>query len=100
MGLSARVQALKTMNETITAYDMKMLESVFETLFTGHEPEVFPIDQSKFQAAMPVKPSMGSEIICGEGGDEFSEWQQHQAVLKNVTGTVVALRIEKIGLKD
>lgn len=97
--LSARVQALKTLNETITCMDMKALEPVFESLFTGREPDIFPVDSFKFHSAQPVKPSSGGEIVCGDG-EEHSEWQQHQAVLKTVVGTVVSLRIEKMGLKD
>merc|ERR1712113_1094746 len=98
--LSARVQALQTMNETITAIDMKQIEPVFSVLFTGQEPDVFPLDASKFSAANMVKPSTEGEIICGDGDEPTSDWQQSQAVLKNVAGTVVALRVEKIGLKD
>jgi hypothetical protein len=99
--LSARVQALKTLQETITSTDMKALEPVFESLFTGFEPEVFPIDPHKFQQVVPVKPNLDGEIVCGEGdATVYSDWQQHQEVMKNVVGTVVSLRIDKIGLKD
>jgi len=102
--LSARVQALKTMNDTITSMDMQQLQPVFQVLFTGQEPDIFPIEQHKFSAAQPVKPSTEGEII--EAGDEYahhltaSDWHQSQAALKSVSGTVVCLRIEKIGLKD
>lgn len=99
--LSARVQALKTMNETITCYDMACLAGVFEALFTGREPDHFPVDAAKFMTAMPVKPSTDGEIICGDADEgAYNEWQQHQDVLKNVSGTVIGLRIDKIGLKD
>merc|ERR1719174_1776081 len=54
-----------------------------------------------------VKPSMEGEIIeAGEeqfgnaGGYNASDWAQSQAALKSVCGTVVCIRIEKIGLKD
>lgn len=98
--LSARVQALKTLNETISATDMKALGPVLEVLFTGREPDVFPIAPEKFQSAVPVKPSIEGEIICGDADEPYSEWHQQQAVLRSVMGTVVSLRIEKIGLKD
>mmetsp|Transcript_42275 Transcript_42275/g.111806 ORF Transcript_42275/g.111806 Transcript_42275/m.111806 type:complete len:293 (+) Transcript_42275:102-980(+) len=99
--LSARVQALRTMSETVTSADMKLLAPVFEKLFTGEEPAAFPIEAHKFQSVQPVKPSMEGEIVCGgDADDPMSAWQQQQAVLRTVTGTVVALRIDKIGLKD
>jgi len=97
--LSARAEALKTFQETVSSADMKNLDPVFQTLFTGSEPEIFPIDPIKYQHAAPVIPSSEGEILCGEV-EELTDWQQHQAVLRNVTGTVVSLRIEKIGLKD
>lgn len=100
MCLSARVQALRTLNESITALDMKALEPVLETLFTGAEPAAFPVDAFKYQAAQPVRPQIEGEIVCGEAEEPYTGWQQHQAVLKSVTGTIVSLRIEKIGLKD
>merc|ERR1740130_2651576 len=86
--LSARVQALSALSaiDGITSADMKLLEPVFEVLFTGREPDVFPIEPHKFSHAQPVKPSTEGEII--------------EAALKSVSGTVVCLRIEKIGLKD
>jgi len=96
--LSARIQGLNTLNETITPMEMKALEPVFKALFTGEDLGAFPIEAHKFQSAQLVKPSLGGEIMCE--GEEHSEWQQHQAVLKSVVGTVVSLRIEKIGLKD
>jgi hypothetical protein len=102
--LSARAQALRTLNETISSTDMQALPPVFEALFTGREPEIFPIDAHKFNMAQPIKPSTEGEII--EAGDELahhcasSDWHQSQAALKSVSGTVVAIRIEKIGLKD
>lgn len=102
--LSARVQALKTLNDTITSTDMSLLTPVFETLFTGTEPRDFPVEAHKFQTAQPVNPTMDGEIICGDAEDpasqNYSDWHEAQAVLRNVRGTVVALRIEKIGLKD
>jgi len=98
--LSARVQALKDNSEAITPMDMKLLEPVFEVLFTGHEPDYFPVEAYKFNHARPVKPSTEGEIICGDVEEPYSDWHQSQAVMKTVMGTVVALRIEKIGLKD
>jgi len=104
MCLSARVQSLKTLSDIITSVDMKLLEPVFEALFTGREPEVFPIDAHKFSAACPVRPSMDGEIM--EAGEEAgylassSDWQKSQDALRSVGGTVVCLRIDKIGLKD
>lgn len=101
MCLSARVQGLNTMTETITTADLKLLEPVFEALFTGREPEVFPLEASKFQSATGiVKPNLEGEIICGEEGGAASDWQQAQVALSCVKGTVVAIRIDKIGLKD
>mmetsp|Transcript_90389 Transcript_90389/g.269693 ORF Transcript_90389/g.269693 Transcript_90389/m.269693 type:complete len:292 (-) Transcript_90389:187-1062(-) len=98
--LSARVQALKMLNDSITSMDIKNLEPVLEKLFTGNEPDMFPVDPSKYMTAAEVKPSTEGEIICGDIDEPPSDWQQHQAMLRNVTGTVVALRLEKIGLKD
>lgn len=99
--LSARVQALKTMTENITSLDMKLLEPVFEVLFTGREPDIFPVEPYKFNSACAVKPSTDGEIICAdEETGATSDWHQSQAALKSVSGTVVAIRIEKIGLKD
>eukprot|EP00933_Yihiella_yeosuensis_P075034 TRINITY_DN84170_c0_g1_i1.p1 TRINITY_DN84170_c0_g1~~TRINITY_DN84170_c0_g1_i1.p1 ORF type:complete len:288 (+),score=54.99 TRINITY_DN84170_c0_g1_i1:105-866(+) len=98
--LSARAQSLRTMNETITSMDMKALGPVFEVLFTGNEPAVFPVEAHKYQSAKPVRPSAEGEIICGDIDEAHTDWHQHQAVLRNVSGTVVAIRIEKIGLKD
>jgi len=97
--LSARSHALKTMDETITSADMKALQPVFDTLFTSSEPP-FPIEQHKFQHAQAVKPATEGEIICGDADEPYSDWQQSQAVLKNITGTAVAIRVDRIGLKD
>lgn len=96
--LSARVQSLKTLSEIITAMDMKALEPIFGLLFTGTTLESFPIEPHKFQSAQPVKPTITGECVCE--GEEHSAWEQQQAVLKSVVGTVVSIRIEKIGLKD
>lgn len=96
--LSARVQNLNTLQDTISAADIKLLEPVFQVLFTGQELDRFPIDAHKFQSAQLVKPSLGGEIVCD--GEEHSEWQRQQAVMQSVTGTVVSLRIDRIGLKD
>jgi len=101
--LSARVQALSALSaiDGITSADMKLLEPVFEVLFTGREPEVFPIEPHKFSHAQPVKPSNDGEITeAGEEKNSASDWQQSQAALRSVSGTVVCIRIEKIGLKD
>eukprot|EP00931_Biecheleriopsis_adriatica_P073538 TRINITY_DN477_c0_g1_i1.p1 TRINITY_DN477_c0_g1~~TRINITY_DN477_c0_g1_i1.p1 ORF type:complete len:323 (-),score=86.16 TRINITY_DN477_c0_g1_i1:7-975(-) len=98
--LGARAQALRTMNETITASDMKALLPVFEVLFTGKEPDTFPVPAAKYQSAVPVKPSTEGEIICADAEDSHSDWHQHQAVLRTVKGTVVCIRIDKMGLKD
>eukprot|EP00746_Dinoflagellata_sp_MGD_P007885 gnl/MRDRNA2_/MRDRNA2_115696_c0_seq1.p1 gnl/MRDRNA2_/MRDRNA2_115696_c0~~gnl/MRDRNA2_/MRDRNA2_115696_c0_seq1.p1 ORF type:complete len:294 (-),score=57.98 gnl/MRDRNA2_/MRDRNA2_115696_c0_seq1:116-997(-) len=100
--LSARVTALKTLKDTITSTDMKKLEPVFETLFTGNEYPVgtFPIEPNKFQNAQPVKPSTEGEIICADREEAYSDWQHAEAALSNVRGTVVCMRVEKIGLKD
>jgi len=101
MCLSARMQALNTLNDTITSIDMQALNPVFEALFTGHEPDVFPVDAMKFAAVQPVRPNPDGEIICGEGEAEAtSGWAQQQAVLRSVVGTVVSVRIKQIGLKD
>eukprot|EP00927_Polykrikos_kofoidii_P022270 TRINITY_DN2082_c0_g2_i1.p1 TRINITY_DN2082_c0_g2~~TRINITY_DN2082_c0_g2_i1.p1 ORF type:complete len:316 (+),score=55.06 TRINITY_DN2082_c0_g2_i1:76-948(+) len=98
--LSARATAIRDITEDITCADMKLLVPIFEALFTGREPEDFPVESNKFSAAQPVKPSTDGEIICGETDEQHSDWQQSQAVLRSVQGTVVAIRIEKIGLKD
>jgi len=98
--LSARSQSLRTCNETITSVDMQGLQPVFEALFTGREPDVFPVEAAKYSSAMAVKPSTDGEIICGDADEPQSDWQQTQAVLRNVNGTVVGLRIDQIGLKD
>lgn len=104
--LSARSQALQSLSEQdITSADMKLLEPVFATLFTGREPEQFPIETArianKYHCAQAVRPDTEGEIICADGDDlHISDWQQSQAALRTVTGTVVCLRVEKIGLKD
>eukprot|EP00405_Crypthecodinium_cohnii_P040899 CAMPEP_0206558198 /NCGR_PEP_ID=MMETSP0325_2-20121206/19607_1 /ASSEMBLY_ACC=CAM_ASM_000347 /TAXON_ID=2866 /ORGANISM="Crypthecodinium cohnii, Strain Seligo" /LENGTH=296 /DNA_ID=CAMNT_0054059365 /DNA_START=72 /DNA_END=963 /DNA_ORIENTATION=+ len=97
--LAARIQALKTLNETITSTDMKALEPVFKVLFTTQDLASFPLESHKFSSAHLVKPSVGGGEVIFEGEDT-SGWQQQQAVLKNVVGTVVSLRIDRIGLKD
>lgn len=100
--LSARVQALETLRETITAADMKRLEAVFESLFTGSEPTGggFPVDPAKYQNISPVRPSTEGEIICGDREETYCEFQQSHAALSSVAGTAVKLYIDKIGLKD
>eukprot|EP00438_Fugacium_kawagutii_P033012 Skav230195 [mRNA] locus=scaffold1418:314816:319000:+ [translate_table: standard] len=72
-----QAQALRTMHENITVTDMKTLVPIFEAkaLFTGAEPEAFPIDAT-----------------WRKGEDESStDWHQRQAVLRTVRGTVVQL---------
>mmetsp|Transcript_89634 Transcript_89634/g.254087 ORF Transcript_89634/g.254087 Transcript_89634/m.254087 type:complete len:294 (-) Transcript_89634:103-984(-) len=98
--LSAREQVLSrgSHSDTITTEDMKKLTPAFEVLFTGREPERFPVPMQKFQWAQPVSPLAG-EIVCSDA-DDASDLQHVHKVLKNVSGTVVSLRIEKIGLKD
>eukprot|EP00930_Biecheleria_cincta_P086870 TRINITY_DN76119_c0_g1_i1.p1 TRINITY_DN76119_c0_g1~~TRINITY_DN76119_c0_g1_i1.p1 ORF type:complete len:319 (+),score=69.15 TRINITY_DN76119_c0_g1_i1:70-1026(+) len=99
--LSAREQSLTTLHETISAVEMKSLAPIFEVLFTGREPEAFPIDPSRYQSAMPVRPSEKGEIICADAEESgTTDWHQQQAALRTVRGTVVCLRIDKIGLKD
>jgi len=100
--LSARAQALRSMTDSITSTDMLNLGPVFEVLFTGREPEKFPIDQHKYAGANPVTPSTDGEIICADddGAAAASDWHLAQAAIKSIAGTVVAIRIEKIGLKD
>lgn len=99
--LSAREQSLTTLHETISAVEMKSLAPIFEVLFTGREPDVFPIDPSRYQSAMPVRPSEKGEIICADAEESgATDWHQQQAALRTVRGTVVCFRIEKIGLKD
>jgi hypothetical protein len=103
MCLSARAQALRTLNETISSVDMQALTPVFEVLFTGREPEQFPVETGKYYgAAIPVKPSTEGEIIdaADGGGYPASDWHQSQAALRAVSGTVVAIRLRGIGLKD
>lgn len=96
--LSARVHALKNIGDSITPTDMKALEPVFAALFTGQEVDTFPVDPHKYQSVQPVRPAGSGEILCDSG--ERSHWEQHQEVLRSVVGTVVCIRIEKIGLKD
>jgi len=99
--LSARAHALSSMgDDAITSADMKSLQPVFEVLFTGAEPESFPIEAHKYSSGTPVKASAEGEIICAEADDVYSDWQLSQAALKSVSGTVVCIRVEKIGLKD
>merc|ERR1719265_1622553 len=58
----------------------------------------------KYNSAHPVKPSTEGEII--EAGDDCgynhsaTDWHLSQAARSSVSGTVVCIRIEKIGLKD
>jgi len=83
-----------------SATDMKALEPIFETLFTGMAPPDFPIEAYKFQRAMPVQPDTEGEIICADREEHYSDWHHSQAALSTVSGTVVNIRIDKIGLKD
>lgn len=105
--LSARVAAMNTVmgGEQISYNDMQALEPVFQTLFTGRESETFPLPPHKLACARPVRPNADGEILCGDaeevGEDSHaSDWQQVRRVMQEVNGTVVAIRIEKIGLKD
>lgn len=99
--LSARAQALRTMHEMITSADMARLVPVFEALFTGAEPDEFPIPAHKYQSAVPVVADTDGEILCADADEApASDWQQAQAALRTVRGTVVGIRIDRIGLKD
>lgn len=102
--LSARVNALKTLQEKdcLNAADMKKLEVVFESLFTGKEPSgsQFPVDSRKFQSVNPVRPSTEGEIICGDRDENYSDFQNSRAALQSVSGTVVSIKLDKMGLKD
>jgi hypothetical protein len=104
--LSSRAHALGQFTEshaTITSTDMALLEPVFQVLFTGQEPDVFPIEQHKFSFGHAIKPSTEGEILlAGEGENQLgtSDWQKAQDALRSVGGTVVCLRVEKVGLKD
>lgn len=93
---------MKTLKDTITAGDMKKLEAVFESLFTGQEPSgaTFPVECTKFQNANPVRPSTEGEIICGDRDESYSDFQNSRAALASVSGTVVSIKLDKIGLKD
>lgn len=99
--LSARSEALRTMTDTITSSDIRLLEPVLETLFTGREPEDFPIEPGKYQSAELLRTDLGGEIISADLDEPcISDWHLSQQALKSVNGTVVAIRIEQIGLKD
>eukprot|EP00928_Gymnodinium_smaydae_P070937 TRINITY_DN54669_c0_g1_i1.p1 TRINITY_DN54669_c0_g1~~TRINITY_DN54669_c0_g1_i1.p1 ORF type:complete len:314 (+),score=59.29 TRINITY_DN54669_c0_g1_i1:69-944(+) len=97
--LSARHQALQTLSEQITSQDMSTLIPVFEALFSGNEMP-FPLDPRKYQGARAVKPTVEGEIMCGEAEEPNTDWHQARRVMNTVRGTVVSIRIEKIGLKD
>eukprot|EP00397_Hematodinium_sp_SG-2012_P036462 GEMP01039367.1.p1 GENE.GEMP01039367.1~~GEMP01039367.1.p1 ORF type:complete len:251 (+),score=50.22 GEMP01039367.1:125-877(+) len=105
--LSARVQAVVSANngmDIMSATDMKALEKVFESLFTGDEPasaSAFPVSPVKFHSVAPIKPSQSEgEIICGEKDETYSDFFHSHHAVTNVKGTVVSLRLDRIGLKD
>ena len=58
----------------------------------------FPIPNFKWQHANPIIPQP-TEIIA-DGADAQAEIQTTHAALTTVNGTVVVLKIDKIGLKD
>jgi len=105
--LSARVESLEKGTQgpnTVSSSDMKLLENVFGSLFTTEEPtpdQAFPINPMKFHGATPIHPTTSEgEVVSGdidEAANDF--YNSHQAVT-NVKGTVVSLRLDKIGLKD
>ncbi|CAD7956915.1 unnamed protein product [Amoebophrya sp. A25] len=62
------------------------------------EPAImFPIPNFKWQHANPIVPQPAE--IC-EGADAQTEIQTTHAALTSVKGTVVVLKVDKIGLKD
>lgn len=105
--LSARVESLEKATNganTVSSSDMKLLENVFESLFTSEDPtpeQAFPVNPNKFHGAIPIHPtSSEGDIICGDKSETANDfYHSHQAVT-NVKGTVVSLRLDKIGLKD
>lgn len=109
MCLSARVESLRTGAvgpNSVNSSEMKSLEQVFETVFSEDEETAataateFPVATAKFNAATPIQPSSEGEILCGDNKDMASDfYHSHQAITK-VKGTVVSLRLDKIGLKD
>merc|ERR1719158_875676 len=80
--------------------DMKALELVFETLFEETAP--FPVNPLKFHSAKPIKALHESKCSSDDATDKdaSSEFFQSHFAVTNVNGTVVSLRIDRIGLKD
>lgn len=98
--LSARVEAIRDMTDTITAQDVSKLEPIIDDLFpSGGNLMHFPIPSYKFQSATPILPHFAGQIIDQEE-NRPTEFQTTHNALTNVNGTVVALLIDKIGLKD
>merc|ERR1719375_2732330 len=59
----------------------------------------FPLESYKFQSAQPVKASSCGEILCADKA-ESSDWHASQMALSTVSGTVVRLCVDRVGLKD
>ncbi|CEM20092.1 unnamed protein product [Vitrella brassicaformis CCMP3155] len=97
--LSARAQSLRTMREIVSLQDMKALIPVFETLFSSDKAP-FSVEPHKYANVQPVRPSTAGEIICGDTDEPYSDFQHVSQALQKVQGTLVAIKIDKIGLKD
>lgn len=104
--LSARVEAIQTLSERISAADMKLLlpaldecflvkkEGITKTLTNGplNKPFQFPIAAHKFGDVAPLVPLTQNEKTSALGDTH--------AALGRVQGTVVTIRVDRIGLKD
>jgi len=118
--LSARVQAIQDLSERINAQDMKKLDQTinhvlgsqavstsFSATATVDLSYTFPIPAYKFQDVthiiMPLHGTpggpAGSEVYCEETATP-SDFQHTHAMLSNVNGTLVSVKVLKMGIKD
>jgi len=105
MCLTAREEVLRTGNvsiDSITAADIKTLERIFETLFSPDAPSIsdFTIPTYKFQSANPIQTSSEAEIVFCEKHESATDFYATHQAIRNVKGTVVSIKLDKIGLKD
>lgn len=102
--LSARVQSIQELSDkVITPQDIKLLDRAVDQVFSGQAPAFsetwsFPIPGFKYHDVTPIMGHDG-EIFCEET-HEGTDFQHTHAALSNVNGTVVSLKILRMGLKD
>uniref|UniRef100_A0A0G4FC74 C2 Aida-type domain-containing protein n=1 Tax=Chromera velia CCMP2878 TaxID=1169474 RepID=A0A0G4FC74_9ALVE len=111
--LSARAKVLRSTAEAtekdISHADMKLLSPFFEKLFVPSAGDTkIPIPSSKYESAPPCKPVAVGIVLSGDddepvatgGGATQMPAESVIKAAKSVGGTLVAVRIDRIGLKD